>query len=175
MLLYTLYLVVGLIVLILLVAAIAKKEYTLVSEVIIHKSKDEVYNFVVHLKNQEQYNKWIVTDPNVKIVYTGTDGAIGFISAWESGKRDVVGAQEIKSITPGEGYTSELRFEKPFKGVSYSNVLLESVSATQTKVRTTFNTRTEFPMSAMIPLLKKMLTKDMNVTAQNLKQVLEKQ
>ena len=40
MLLYILYLVVGLIVLILLVAAVAKKEYALVSEIIIHKSKD---------------------------------------------------------------------------------------------------------------------------------------
>jgi len=172
--LYALYIVGAFIVLLLLIAFLIKKEYSIISEVVIDKEKDAVFNYIIHLKNQEQYNKWIVEDPDVKIVYTGTDAAVGFISAWESGKRDVIGEQEITSIIPGEGYSSEIRFEKPFKGVSHTRVIASSITPSQTKVTTTFNTRTEFPMSAMIPLLKKMLLKDMNKTAQNLKSILEK-
>jgi hypothetical protein len=171
--LYLLYIVAASIVLLLLFAFVTKKEYTIISEVIIDKEKDVVFNYIIHLKNQEQYNKWIVTDPNVKIKYTGTDGTVGFTSAWESGRRDVVGEQELTSIILGEGYTSELRFEKPFKGVSYTKVIAHAVTPNQTKVTATFDTRTEFPMSAMIPLLKKMLKKDTDITAQNLKRVIE--
>jgi len=171
--LYILYIVVALLALLLLIAVIIKKNYTIISEVVIEKEKDVVFNYIIYLKNQERYNKWIVEDPKVKIVYTGTDGAVGFTSAWESGKRDVVGEQELTAIMPGEGYTSELRFEKPFKGVSHTKVTARAITPSQTKVTTVFNTRTEFPMSAMIPLLKKMLLKDMNVTAQNLKRVIE--
>jgi len=171
--LYLLYIVATLIILVLLFAFFIKKEYTIVSEVIIDKGKDVVFNYIIHLKNQERYNKWIVTDPDVKITYTGTDGTVGFTSAWESGRKDVVGEQEIKSIMPDEGYTSELRFEKPFKGVSYTKVIAHAITPSQTKVTTTLDTRTEFPMSAMIPLLKNMLKKDMDITAQNLKRAIE--
>lgn len=171
-----LYSIGGLILVIVLIALFIKKEYALVSEVVINKPKEEVFKYLIHLKNQRYYNKWIMADPNLKMTYTGTDGTVGFIAAWESEKGGVgMGEEEFKSITELEGYTSELRFEKPFKGISYNNVLVESISASQTKVRTTFNTRTEFPMSAMIPLLKIILTKDMNENAQNLKKVIEKQ
>jgi len=173
--LYALYFAGAFIALLLLIAFLIKKDYTIVSEVVIDKETDAVFNYIIHLKNQEQYNKWIVEDPDVKIVYTGTDAAVGFISAWESGKRDVIGEQEITAILPGEGYTSELRFEKPFKGISHTKVIAAAITPKQTKVTTTFDTRTEFPMSAMIPLLKKMLLKDMNKTARNLKSVLERQ
>lgn len=172
--LYVAYAVGMMIFLLVLIAFFSKKEYTLVSEILIYREKGAVFNYIVHLKNQEQYNKWIIEDPNVKIIYTGTDGAIGFISAWESGKKDVAGEQELTGITPGEGYTSELRFEKPFKGTSYTKVRAVELVPGQTKVTTVFDTRTEFPMNILTPLLKKMLQRDMNKTAANLKQQLEK-
>jgi len=58
---------------------------------------------------------------------------------------------------PEEGYTSELRFEKPFKEISDTKVTVHGIAPNQTKVTTIFNTRTEFPMSLMVPLIKKML------------------
>lgn len=172
MLAYLLYSIVGIIALLVLIALFIKKEYTLVSEVVINKSKEEVFNYVIHLKNQLHYNKWIMNDPHVKLAYTGTDGSVGFISAWE-GKNSGKGEQEIKTIVNGEECTVELRFEKPFKGISYSKVVTTAVSSTQTKVTTTFDTHTPFPMSIMIPLLKNMLQKDMNTNAQNLKRAIE--
>lgn len=165
--------IIGFIVLLLMVAAVFPKAYTITSEVIINKPKDEVFNYSVHLKNQQYYNKWVMADPNVKMTYTGIDGNVGFISAWDS-KNAGKGEQEIKTITNGEEYHIELRFEKPFKGISQSHVYLEALSPEQTRVKTLFETNTPFPLNLMIPLLKKMLTKDMTKTAQNLKKVLEK-
>ena len=57
--------------------------------------------------------------------------------------------------------------------MSYANTTLHAVSPGQTKVIITFNTKTDFPMSAMIPLIKNMLKKDMDENAANLKRVLE--
>jgi hypothetical protein len=172
MLFTILYSIGALVALLLLIALIIKKEYSLMAEIVIDKPKDEVFNYVIQLKNQMYYNKWMMADPNVKMIYTGADATIGFISSWES-KDAGKGEQEIKSITNGAEYRVELRFEKPFKGVSHSTTRITAVSPEQTKVTTVFDTRTDFPMSILIPILKKMLLKDMNINAQNLKRILE--
>jgi hypothetical protein len=159
---------------VLLYALIAKKEYSIISEIIIDKNNDIVFNYVKHLKNQIYYNKWVMADPNIKMTYTGTDGNVGFMSAWESTLRDVgIGEQEIIKIIEGKGYEAELRFEKPFKGTSHVNIMIYSITDNQSKMITTLNTRTDFPMNIMIPLIRKMLQKDMNQNAANLKHILE--
>lgn len=171
--LFTILYGIGILILLLIsIGLIIKKEYSLVTEIVIDKPKEEVFNYVVHLKNQQYYNKWVMSDPNIKMTYTGTDATVGFISAWDS-KDAGKGEQEIKSINTGQEYTIELRFEKPFKGISHNKVTTVAVSSMQTKVTTVFDTRTDFPMSIMTPLLKKMLQKDMNANAQNLKRVIE--
>ena len=135
-----------------------------------------VFDYVKYLKNQERYSKWVMADPNVKLTYTGTDGTVGFRAAWESADKNVgVGEQEIMSIQEGIGYDAEIRFEKPFKGISTANVTTEAMSSNQTKVTTTFNSKTPFPMNIMVPMIKKMLTKDMNQNSETLKRVLENQ
>ena len=162
--------------LILLLASIMEKEYSLSSSIIINRPQNMVFDYVKHLKNQERYSKWVMADPNVKLTYTGTDGTVGFRAAWESADKNVgVGEQEIMNIKEGVGYDAEIRFEKPFKGVSTANVTTEAVSSNQTKVTTTFNSKTPFPMNIMVPMIKKMLTKDMNQNSATLKSVLENQ
>lgn len=164
----------ALIALLLLAAAIMKKEMSLSSEVIINRSQADVFNYIRHIKNQEKYSKWVMADPNSKITYTGTDGTVGFRAAWNSQMKNVgVGEQEITKITEGVGYDVILRFEKPFKGISYANASTEALSANQTKVITTFSSTTPFPMNLMSAMMKNMLLKDMNENSANLKKVLE--
>ena len=159
-----------------LAASMMEKEYSLSSSIIINRPQNMVFDYVKHLKNQERYSKWVMADPNVKLTYTGTDGNVGFRAAWESADKNVgVGEQEIMSIQEGIGYDAEIRFEKPFKGVSTANVTTEAMSSNQTKVTTTFNSKTPFPMNIMVPMIKKMLQKDMDMNSENLKRVLENQ
>lgn len=158
----------------LFIAAIMKKEMSLSSEVIINRSQTDVFNYIKHIKNQENYSKWVMADPNSKITYTGIDGTVGFKAAWNSQMKNVgVGEQEITKITEGVAYDVILRFEKPFKGISYANASTEALSANQTKVITTFSSTTPFPMNLMSAMMKGMLLQDMNENSANLKKVLE--
>jgi len=157
-----------------IVAMVMPKDSSISSSVVIDRPQAEVFDYIRLMRNQEKYSKWVMADPNVKLVYTGTDGTAGFISSWTSEDKKVgVGAQEITKIIDGVGYEAEIRFEKPFKGISYASMMTEAISATQTKATNTFNSSTPVPMNLMMPMLKKMLQKDMDETTANLKHVLE--
>src|SRR5436190_22481049 len=93
----------GIIALLLLIALFTKKGFTLEKQVVINRPKRDVFNYLKLIKNQEQYSIWVMKDPNIKIVYTGTDGTVGFTSSWESNDKNVgIGEQEIKKIDDGE-------------------------------------------------------------------------
>jgi uncharacterized protein YndB with AHSA1/START domain len=164
----------GFIIGLLLIAAFLPKTSNLTVETLINRPNNVVFDYVKHLKNQEKYSKWVMADPNVKLTYTGTDGTVGFKAAWVSDDKNVgVGAQEITKIVENTRYDVEIRFEKPFKGVSTAYTTTEAVSENQTRVANTFNSSTPFPMNIMLPFLKKMLTNDMNITMSRLKNNLE--
>ena len=83
----------------LIVALFVKKDYAVEREITINKPKQEVFDYVKLLKNQDNYSIWATMDPNMKKTYRGTDGTVGFVSAWESKVDSVgVGEQEIKKI-----------------------------------------------------------------------------
>ena len=173
--LQTILLILGVIIgVILLLGLVIKKDFVLSSEATINRPKDQVFDFVKLIRNQEKYSKWVMTDPHVKLVYTGTDGTVGFKSAWESADKSVgVGEQEITEIVPGEKYSVEIRFEKPFKGTSYATTATTALSEQQTRVVTTFNSHSPFPMNKMSALFMGALKKDMDQNSANLKKVLE--
>jgi hypothetical protein len=95
-LLTILYITGSIIVLFLLIALLTKKEYSLERNIVINRSRQEVFNYIKLLKNQEHYSVWVMKDPAIKLVYTGTDGTVGAGSAWESNDKNVgVGEQDI--------------------------------------------------------------------------------
>ena len=166
----------AIIALLLLAAAIMDKDYTISSGIVINKPKDVVFAYVRNLKNQEKYSKWVMADPNAKLTYTGTDGTVGFKAAWESANKNVgVGEQEITKIDEAGRYDVEIRFKKPFEGVSHAYTTAEAAGTGQTKATNIFVSRMNFPMNLMIPMMKNMLRKDMDTNMQNLKRILESQ
>jgi uncharacterized protein YndB with AHSA1/START domain len=168
----------GIVALILIVAAFAKKDYAVVREITINKPKQEVFNYVKFLKNQDNYSKWAMMDPGMKKEYKGTDGTVGFVSAWDS-KEDNVGAgeQEIKKITDSERIDMELRFKRPFEATDNAYMTTEAVDSNQTKVKWGFEGKMKYPMNVMLLCMDmdKMLGKDLDTGLSNLKNILEKQ
>jgi hypothetical protein len=80
--------VIGALVALFLIAALfIKKEYNILREIAINKPKTEVFSYVKHLKNQDNYSKWVRMDPNMKKDFRGTDGTIGFVYAWDGNKK----------------------------------------------------------------------------------------
>ncbi|MES2796114.1 MAG: SRPBCC family protein [Bacteroidota bacterium] len=155
-------------------AYFAEKKFSIVSEIVINKSKPEVFEYTKLIKNQEKWSKWVMADPNIQIQYSGTDGEVGFKSAWQSDDKNVgVGEQEIMKINGTDGFEVEIRFKKPFEGISQAEYRLDSLAENQTKITTTFYSENPFPINLMIPIIKNMLKKDMDQNSANLKRQLE--
>ena len=68
----------------LIIALFVKKEYSIEREITINKPQQEVFSYVKYLKNQDNYSKWVMTDPAMKKDFRGTDGTEGFVYAWDS-------------------------------------------------------------------------------------------
>lgn len=170
-----LYVILGVIALVLLVALVSGKELNIEHTVTINKSKDEVFDYIKHLKNQDNFSVWALMDPNMKKTYTGTDAQVGFVSAWDSNHKNVgAGEQEIKEIVPGESVTYELRFLRPMQDVAKAKMWVADAGSNQTNVSWGFYSTMKFPMNAMKPIMKGMLMKSLTNGLSNLKGVLEK-
>ena len=165
-----------LIALILIIAVFSKKEYTLERAISINKPKQEVFDYVKLLKNQDHYSKWVMRDPNMKKDFRGTDGTVGFIYAWDGNKQAGKGEQEIRKITEGERIDMEVRFERPFKAVSETYMTTENPGGNQTEVKWVFGSKLKYPMNLMLVFMNmdKLLGKDIERSLTTLKGILEK-
>lgn len=161
----------------LLVALFVDQDYAVEREIVINKPKQEVFNYVKFLKNQDNYSTWATRDPNMKKTYTGTDGSVGFVSAWESEDIEVgKGEQEIKNIVDGERIDFELRFYEPFEATEPAAMVTESVSDNETKVKWGFNGHMDYPMNLMLVFMnmEEEIGNDLQTGLDNLKIQLEK-
>ncbi|MGV3630347.1 MAG: SRPBCC family protein [Bacteroidota bacterium] len=159
-----------------LVAAFVKKDYAVEREIVINKPKQEVFDYIKMLKNQDNYSVWSTMDPNMKKSYRGTDGQVGFVSAWDSKKEDVgTGEQEIKKITEGKRMDFELRFIKPFEATEQAYMTTESEGENSTKVKWGFDGHMPYPMNIMLLFMdmEDMIGKDLENGLKNLKKELE--
>ena len=167
----------AIIALLLIIALFVKKQYAVEREITINKPKNEVFNYIKMLKNQDYYSKWASMDPNMKKEYRGEDGTVGFVSAWDSDKKDVgKGEQEIKKITENERIDYELRFIEPFQSTESAYMTTESTTGNQTTVKWGFKGKMNYPMNLMLLFMnmEKMVGDDLQTGLQNLKTVLEK-
>lgn len=161
----------------LLLAALAlPSSYLVERSVSINKPKEQVFSYLVLLKNQDNFSVWMALDPNVKKTFQGEDGTPGFVSVWQSDKDEVGrGEQEIIAIKPGERIDYELRFLAPFTSVSPAYMLTEHISADQTKVTWGFKGDMPYPMNLLLLVMdmEGLIGKDLQQGLDNLKLLLE--
>ncbi len=161
----------------LIIALFVKKEYAVSREVTINRPKAEVFGYILMLKNQNNFSVWANKDPNMKKEYRGTDGTVGFVSAWESQNKEVgKGEQEIKAIKDGERIDYELRFIEPFEAKDNAYMTTEALNDSTTKVTWGFNGKMKYPMNLMLLMMnmEDMLGKDLQQGLDKLKVELEK-
>ncbi len=167
--------IVAIIMLFLIIALFVKKEYAVERSITIHKPKQEVFNYIRSLKNQDNFSKWASMDPNMKKEFKGTDGTVGFISAWEGNKKVGKGEQEIKKITEGDQVDFELRFIKPFPGIANAYMQTAAAGDTQTAVKWGIDSKMKYPMNLMLLFMNmdKLIGNDFATGLANLKNILE--
>lgn len=175
-LLIILFVIVSLVVLLLLLALFAKKDYFVQREILINASINNVFEYLRFLRNQEQFSKWVMADPDMKKEFKGTDGEPGFVYVWDSKKRAGAGEQILVSLEKPNRLNMEVHFIRPFKAIAKTPFILEEKGAGQTLVKWKMHSAMNYPMNAMLLFMSadKMLGPDMEESLNNLKQILEK-
>ncbi|HUR66453.1 MAG TPA: SRPBCC family protein [Chitinophagaceae bacterium] len=169
------YIIVGIIVLLLLAGLVVSKDMAATKDIVINRPNAEVFNYIKYLKNQQHYSKWATLDPGMKNEFRGTDGAPGFVNAWEGNKKVGKGEQEILAVSDGR-IDTELRFEKPFRSIAKARMTTEAVAANATKVSWGFKSKMNYPMNVMklFMNMNEMVGKDFTIGLNNLKTLMEK-
>jgi len=142
-----------------IVAIFLKKDYLIEREIIINRPKQEVFDYIKHLKNQNEWSKWATTDPSMKATYSGTDGMVGFTYTWDSDNKTVgKGMQEITKITDGE-YVGYIEWDFRFVGKPHTQCywITENVSENATRMTWGFTGRVSYPMNFMILFFEKLI------------------
>lgn len=159
-----------------ILGAFTKNEYAVEREISINKPKQEVFDYLKYLKNQDDFSKWANMDPDMEKTYSGTDATVGFVAGWKSDNEDVgVGEQEIAAIKNGERIDLDLRFTEPFEASDKAYFITESTGSDQTKVTWGFKGRMDYPMNFMLVFMdmEKMIGDDYDIGLENLKAKLE--
>lgn len=163
-----------LIALLLITAIFVKKDYSVERQIIVNRPKQEVFNYVKYLDNQNHFNKWSMADPAMKKGLVGTDGTVGCKSTWES---DEVGKgeQTIVKINEGQRVDFDLHFIKPFEGKADSFISTEEAAANETKVKWGFKSAMPYPFNVMrlFVNIEKIMGDDINTGLHTLKSNLE--
>lgn len=167
----------GLILAFLVIAAFVKKDFSVEREIIINKSRQAVFDYVKFLKNQNEFSVWAKIDPAMKTEFRGTDGTVGFVSAWDSQVKNAgKGEQEITAINDGKRIDYEIRFYKPMKATNNAFMSFESINDSVTQVKWDFFGRMKYPVNVSLLFMDMdaMLGKDLEGGLSNLKTLLEK-
>lgn len=161
-----------------IIALFVTNNYAVEREISIALPKEQVFNYVKQLKNQNNFSKWALTDPNMSKSYRGTDAMPGFVSAWSSANEEVgSGEQEILSIVEGERINFELRFFTPFQSTDNAYMTTQSIGEDLTKVSWGFNGQLKYPMNIMFLFMdfESVIGSDLQTGLNNLKVLLEKE
>ncbi|NND51315.1 MAG: SRPBCC family protein [Flavobacteriaceae bacterium] len=170
-----LYILLGIIAVIIILAIIAPKTYDVSRSIVINKARPQVYDYLRYVKNQDHWSPWKNKDPNMKQSYEGTDGEIGFVAKWEGNKEVGMGEQELKHLVENERIVTALRFLKPWKSQSDGYFNLKEIDSGTTEVSWGFAGKNPIPFNIMMLFwnFEKAVGKDFDEGLSELKRVLE--
>ncbi len=169
-----LFVILALVALLLIVALFVKKEFSVTREIEINKPVATVFDYVKYVKNQDNYSVWNQLDPNMKKSFSGTDGTVGFVYAWEGNKNAGVGEQEIKNIEENKRVDIELRFKKPMEVTNQTALVTTPLGSDKTKVEWVLYGTSPYPFNLMNLCMDGMIGGDLQKNLTNLKTLLEK-
>lgn len=152
----------------LIAAAIAPKGFQSQSEIVINKPKNEVFEYIKYVRNQDHYGVWQKSDPEAKYVSEGRDGTVGFKYSWE-GEKVGVGSQTITEIIENEKLETALYFG--FGAPATSTITTEALAPDQTRVTWGFEGKSPYPLN-LVSLFYD-TSGDFEEGLRNLKEILE--
>ncbi len=162
--------ILGLLAILLIVAALLPKTFHAGSEIQINRSSQEVFDYVKLLKNQAYYDNWSRQDPQIEKQYEGTDGTVGFTYTWKS-KKVGDGKQVISQIEEGKRVDMDIYFN----GSSEANksfIEVIPIDVSRSKVKWEIDGKIPYPFNIMSLFYD--MNKDFEEGISRLKGILEK-
>lgn len=99
-------------------------EYLIYREISINAKAETIFPLIVNTKMADEWMPWKELDPNVKITYSGPDGAIGSTANWESDGQMGVGKSEVVDVVPNQKVTTKITYFKPMEFTQISEFSL---------------------------------------------------
>jgi hypothetical protein len=166
------YIFIGLIIALLIVAALLPKVYNVEKIVIIKKPVRDVMKRVSDLNEYSKWNPWQQSEPAANKKITGIPGTAGHVYAWQ-GKKIGVGSLTISSIDDKHIHFA-LEFLKPWKSKAKDNWLFEHWGDDETKVTWQNSGNLPWPMARLMgPIINKNLNHQFEAGLNNLKKLCE--
>lgn len=164
----------GLVALLLLLALFLKRQHYVKRAIVIDAPRQEVFDYVKLLRNQETFNDGAMADPARNKEFRGTDGTVGFVYAWSGNKDAGQGEKEIMDIEEGKRVEMEIRFVKPMRATARIVMETESLPGGQTRVSWSNAGTLPYPLNIMVPMVERGVGKGMDTSLARLKGILEK-
>jgi len=157
----------------LIAGLIMPKEFSNKEEIIINKPQEQVFNYVKHLKNQNNYGTWNLMDPDMKQTYKGEDASVGFTVFWESDNWQVgKGNQKIIEIEEGKSMTTEITIDD-YGDPMIAKISTASIGEDKTKVTWENEGVMNYPFNTISLFID--MEDDFEDGLENLKKILEAQ
>lgn len=145
-----LYIILGIIALVLIVALFVPKDMSYEKSVLINADIKAVWKNVSSHAAMDKWSPWNSKDPDMKKTLTGTDGTVGAKQAWVSKVKGVgEGSQTITKMEEPTLMETRLDFLKPFKSTALAYIKLADES-TKTRVAWGFKSKMPYPMNLMM-------------------------
>jgi hypothetical protein len=170
-----LYILLGLIALILIIAALTGKAWNYEQSILINAPLDKVWTNVGTLHAFNQWNPWMSLDPNMQLKYTGTDGTPGASFSWDSQVKNAgAGSQTILRVVDRKLLETRIDFLRPFKGTGLADFEV-TVEKTLTRVSWSIDSSTPYPMNIikLFGLIEKNMSRDFTRGLGKLKTICE--
>lgn len=168
-----LYIFLGLMLALLIAAALMPKAYSIERTIIILRPVAEVMSKISDLNYYSEWNPWQKTDPTVKRTVTGTPATAGHRYSWVGKK---VGEGQLTFLNmDSEHIHLDLEFFKPFKSKAKDNWHFQAWGENETKVTWQNSGELPWPMGRLMgPMISKGLGKQFEEGLLNLKAMCEK-
>lgn len=168
----------GICILLLVMAWILPKQYSVTVSNRIGRNKPIVYEYISILQNQLTYSEWLNADRKLISSVIGEDGTEGATMIWESNNEDKnksagAGEMEIKSMTD-DTIEVELRLLKPMPGICRLVNHFESIGDGSTIYTCTFHAYAKFPINLPSYLIgRRFIRKAQQRTLDNVRMIIE--
>ena len=169
---------IGVLVLLIIAAVfILDTDFHVERSVTVERPVGEVFDYVKYLRNQDQFSVWSSRDPDMRQEFRGTDGTVGFVSAWQGNEDAGSGEQEIIALSENRRIDYELRFFEPFESTSNAYMTTEPLGENRTRITWGMSGSFPRPMNLMLLFfdMDEALGNDYETGLDNLKAILEQE